>query len=304
MTALTWLAEELMKAGLDVIEHDGWRTRTLRSFDEFTPVGLINHHTAGSSVLPNYPDLPFYRNESLEEKCNLTIRPDGVVVCLNAGYAADSGFGDHGVLDAVREDREPPEPTDTYIDFDPVTPGGSNPGILGNRWFIDIEVQHLGNGDPVVAVQREALIVANAVICEQMGWDPLTRVIGHREWTSRKTDPRWDGTASPMPKIRADSKQRPAITVRGMEKTMSLPISFGDQTEDVRFLEKLINDTYGEELSLSPSHYDEKTRDAVKRHLAKYTNDPEAKEGEFVNGLMFAGLLKDFVVSVRSEDDD
>ena len=206
---LSWLADALRAEGLTVVEHTGWADRSMRPFNEFSPVALLNHHTAGSSILTDYPGPPYYRDTSLQTKCNVTIRGDGTVVVLNAGWAADSGYGDRLVLNAVQADRPLPPPTDTYTSTSPeVVPGGSNPGRLGNAWFIDIEVQHLGNGDPIAAVQREALIRSNAAICRRMGWDPRTRVIGHREWTKRKTDPRWDGDTNPMPGIRADTYQR------------------------------------------------------------------------------------------------
>jgi hypothetical protein len=205
---MLWLAAILKAEGLTVEEHDGWENRTKKRFDRFKPVGLINHHTSGPGVIPKYPDPPFYPDSALEDKCNLTIRPDGVVVVLNAGIAKDTGLGDRNVLEAVRADRPAPAPLDTYkgktAAGHPI-PGGSNPGIDGTDFFIDIEVQHLGTGGPIVPVQLEALIVTNVAICKKMDWDPRTRVIGHREWTKRKTDPRWNGDSNPMPGIRADT---------------------------------------------------------------------------------------------------
>jgi len=159
---------------------------------------VIDHHTA--------PPVPFPLDR-LKNKCNISIRhPDGAVCLLNAGWAHDSGWGDRLVLEAVRTDSRLPRPTDTYktLNPDPV-PGGNNPAILGNPFFVDIEVQHLGNGTPLPEVMRAALIVTNAAICEFMDWDPQTRIIGHREWTKRKTDPKWDGKANPMAKIRSDT---------------------------------------------------------------------------------------------------
>ncbi len=201
---LDWLADVLRAAGLDVIEYDGWQERTNRPFDSYTPIALLDHHTAGSSILTNYPDPPDWPDSRLAKVCNLTIRGSGIVVVLNAGYAYDSGNGDRKVLDAVRNDQPAPAPTDTYDNLG--HPAGPNPGITGNPWFIDIEVQHLGNGDPIHPPQREALITANRAICDRMGWNPETRLLGHREWTKRKVDPRWDGFSNPMPQIRIDSQ--------------------------------------------------------------------------------------------------
>jgi len=192
---LTWLADELTAAGLNVEEHTGWETRSSPTLNSYNPVGLLNHHTAGSSILYNYPDPPYWSNTRLEDSCNITIRPNGVVAVLNAGYAYDSGQGDPNVLTRVRNDWPIEEPTDHTADD----------RILGNPYFVDIEVQHKGDGGPIVEVQYDALIRTNAVILTHMGWYPLTRLLGHREWTLRKTDPKWNGTVNPMPGIRADT---------------------------------------------------------------------------------------------------
>jgi hypothetical protein len=219
---LDWLADVHRDAGLTVIEHTGWKTRTMRPFGDYKPVGLLNHHTAGSSVLTNYPNPPYYRNEALEEKCNLTIRGDGVVVILNAGWAFDSGYGDRKVLAAVGSDTPLSAPSDTYNSSG--QPAGSNPGVGGNAWFIDNEVQHLGNGTFIADAQRDALIRSNAAICAHMGWDPATRVIGHREWTTRKVDPRWGGFTNPMPQIRSDTGDTMALTDEEIRRIWAFPI--------------------------------------------------------------------------------
>lgn len=281
---LAWLANAMNAAGLTVIEHSGWALRG-QPFEDYTPVGLINHHTAGSSVLTNYPDPPYYRNESLENKCNLTIRGDGTVCVLNAGWAADSGYGDRKVLAAVRADAARPDPTDTYSDLTPVTPGGANPGVLGNAWYIDIEVQHLGNGDPIDPRQRDALIRANAAICEVMGWDPLTRLIGHREWSTRKVDPRWGGSTNPMPQIRLDT----VALLTPKEDYEMLPLKKDEKREDVRLLQIKLNKAYGLKLPLS-AVYDAATVAAVKAHLGAFTGSPVGQKGEEVVATMYQAL--------------
>ncbi len=200
---LDHVAVRAAQAGLPVFKFDGWRTRTSRATKKansgkFEPIGVIDHHTA--------PPVPFPLDR-LTSKCNISIRnPDGAVCLLNAGWAHDSGFGDKFVLEAVRSDAPPPPPSDTYkkLKPDPV-PGGANPGILGNPFFIDIEVQHLGDASPLLEVMHQALIVTNAAICEFMRWDPQTRIIGHREWTRRKPDPKWDGKANPMSGLRSET---------------------------------------------------------------------------------------------------
>lgn len=202
---LDHVAVRASQAGLPVVKFDGWRTRTSKAQKanggKYEPIGLIDHHTA--------PPVPFPL-EDLKNKCNISIQhPDGAVCLLNVGWANDSGFGDRSVLEAVQADAPLPRPTDTYKRdkagklLDPVVPGGANPGILGNPFFVDIEVQHRGDGSPLLEVMHRALIVTNAAICEFMRWNPQTRLIGHREWTSRKVDPNWNGNTNPMPGLRS-----------------------------------------------------------------------------------------------------
>lgn len=190
--------------GIPVVEWSGphpvtgnpvkWRDMTMPYSFTAEPTGLLDHHTA--------PPVPYPINK-LADRCNYTIRhPDGAVVLMNAGIAYDSGNGDRNVLAAVREDRPAPAPTDTYNLAG--LPAGTNPGVSGTRWYVDVEVQHLGDGSPLLPALRRSLIVANAALCEALSFDPRYRVIGHREWTKRKIDPRWDGFANPMPSIRAD----------------------------------------------------------------------------------------------------
>lgn len=284
---LDWLADALRDEGCQVLEHTGWSVRSAEPFDSFNPEGLVNHHTAGSAVLTSYPNPPYYRNSALEMKCNLTIRGDGTCITLNAGWAHDSGFGDRRVLAAVRMDAPRPEPTDTYKSQSPiVVPGGSNPGVLGNAFFIDIEVQHLGNGDPIAPPQRDALIRANAAICRHLGWDPMTRLIGHREWSSRKQDPKWDGSANPMPKIRTDTQAR--LAAPSKEDDL-LPLKKGEVREDVRLLQLRLNKGFDAGLVLSGT-YDAATVTAVKTHLTRFTSAANLQNGEIVVSTMWEGL--------------
>jgi len=201
---LQWMADELHDAGLNVLEHEGWISRTNATNNIYDPIAVLDHHTAGSSLLINYPDPPFWPNDRLEGQCNITIWPNGVVVVLNAGYAYDSGRGDPMVLRRIEDDRPITVPQD-FNDDD---------RINGNPYFIDIEVQHVGDGGPINPPQREALIATNAVLLDHYGWNPMTQLLGHRDWTRRKPDPNWGGLSNPMPGIRLDTEGRMTMVTR------------------------------------------------------------------------------------------
>ena len=182
----TYLADVLREAGLTVVEEPGWKLRSQPSNGrDYRPIGILNHHTA--------PPNP-YPVERLYKSCNLFIAQDGTVHVVAAGYQWDSGSGSVDVLHQVMAQAHPGRLAKDQ--------GFTASPISGNPYFIDIEVDHPGNGSHLNVVQFEALVWANFAILRHKGW-PVQQVLGHAEWTSRKTDPHWDGTWRPMPLIRA-----------------------------------------------------------------------------------------------------
>lgn len=214
----TYLADVLTEAGLTVVEIDDpvtglpWQDHAAKSERErnYEPVGLMNHHTAS---VGNYPNTPWYPVGKLRLKCNLNIKPDGVVYVISAGYQYDSGYGDRRVLAAVSANIEAPTPTDTYSNG---TPGGTNPGVLMNPWFIDIECDHPGDGRAITDTQYASLVRANAAILRYNGWG-IHRLKGHLELTRRKIDPYWNYDRAAMRQIRRD-------TLDLLEADMTTPI--------------------------------------------------------------------------------
>lgn len=186
----TDILQYLKKYEVNYIEWEDWETRARYGPDlrDFTPIGLINHHTAGTD---------YYNPERLLTKCNFYVSPDGVTFILSAGYQADSGYGDPTVVERMVDDGPILPPTDTV----------HSQRINGNPFFVDIEVGHWGMGEPIPVIQRDELIRLNAAICDYYEWDPNTRLIGHKEWTRRKVDPRWSFNGEPdkMEYIRRDT---------------------------------------------------------------------------------------------------
>ena len=186
----TWLTElpfYLNKWGVTWTPVDGWETRATSTI-RYVPTGLINHHTAGPA---------WYPVDRLLTKCNLYIDPGGLVHLISAGYQADSGMGDKKVLARVLA-KEPVRPPSDIQTSD---------RINGNPYFVDIEVGHPGDGSPIPPIQRQSLIRCNAAIVDYLKLDVPSQLLGHKEWTRRKIDPRWSLNDEPdlMGDIREDT---------------------------------------------------------------------------------------------------
>jgi hypothetical protein len=92
------------------------------------------------------------------------------------GRANHAGLGDDDVLAAVIDEREPPAPNEDNTD--------------GNARFYGFECENMGDGeDPWPEAQLEAIARAAAALCRHHGWNERS-VVGHKEWTRTKIDPR------------------------------------------------------------------------------------------------------------------
>jgi hypothetical protein len=173
---LQWLGDTLERV-VDVVPEAGWSARSYRQLP-YTPVGVMVHHTAPPNPFPvrvlidGRPDLP-------GPLCQLFIDQGGRCHLIAAGYANGAGPGSSIVLTEVRADWPPSGDAKTR---------GLSDDTAGNRWFINIEVDHPGNGDPLNPLQQIALPRVCATLLVHQGWT-ANRIIGHREWTKRKTDP-------------------------------------------------------------------------------------------------------------------
>lgn len=186
---LTWLADALRAEGLTVVEEPGWETRSQPTNNNFIPIGVMNHHTA--PPVP-YPVLKLYAS------CNLNIKPTGVVHVVAAGYQYDSGSGSSVVVNEARNDVAP---SGTAYER------GLPDDINCNPYYIDIEVDHAGDGGPIPDVQLDALILADVAICRHMKWT-ANRVVAHKESTRRKIDPNWNDPTNEMEYIRSKVEEK------------------------------------------------------------------------------------------------
>ncbi|MFI7500527.1 peptidoglycan-binding protein [Streptomyces sp. NPDC049687] len=172
------LVAALKAEGVTVVEHSGWRTHNRNHKGSWGPVnGVIIHHTVTSGT-SNSVSLCFNGHSALPGPlCHGVIAKDGTVHLVGNGRANHAGSGDGDVLRAVAaESATLPPPNENDTD--------------GNVHFYGFECVNLGDGkDPWPEVQLEAMVRASAALCRAHGWSAHS-VIGHKEWTNTKIDPR------------------------------------------------------------------------------------------------------------------
>ncbi|MCT9090580.1 peptidoglycan-binding protein [Streptomyces sp. ASQP_92] len=176
------LVSILRAEGVRVVEYGSWRTHNRNHKGAFGPInGVMVHHTVSSGTdasvrlcYDGYADLP-------GPLCHGVIAKDGTVYLISSGRANHAGGGDPGVLAAVVDERSLPA-THKHE--------GSAGAADGNSHFYGFECVNLGDGkDPWPAAQLDAIERVSAAICRAYGWSAAS-VIGHKEWSDWKSDPK------------------------------------------------------------------------------------------------------------------
>ena len=148
-----WLPDVLRAAGLDVVEHDGWRNRgrELQSVE-----GVVAHHTATGKAWSDERVVRLLiegRSDLPGPLCQLGLDRTGAYHLIAAGKGNHNGHGEWG------------------------------------NQAIGIEAFNDGRGEAWVHVQLAAYIRGCAAICRHLGW-PESKVKGHKETDpGRKIDP-------------------------------------------------------------------------------------------------------------------
>ncbi|MBV7696996.1 peptidoglycan-binding protein [Streptomyces sp. TRM70350] len=172
------LVSALRAEGVVVVEHPGWRTNNRNRKGAWGPVnGVMIHHTVTTGTTATVA-LCFKGHSGLPGPlCHAVIAKDGTVHLVGHGRANHAGAGDPDVLAAVTAERTRlPAPDQRTTD--------------GNARFYGFECVNLGDGkDPWPEAQLDAIVRASAALCRAHGWSAAS-VIGHKEWTSAKIDPR------------------------------------------------------------------------------------------------------------------
>lgn len=171
------IVQALRGEGLKVVEHRSWRTHNRNHKGAWGPVhGVMLHHTVTTGTkrsvdlcYDGYPALP-------GPLCLGVIAKNGTVYLVGNGRANHAGLGDGDVLRAVIAEKPLPPPDENSTD--------------GNAPFYGFECVNLGDGaDPWPEVQLAAIEKASTGLCRAHGWSERS-VIGHKEWTNTKIDPR------------------------------------------------------------------------------------------------------------------
>lgn len=211
---------QMRKWGVQFKEHPGWTTN--KRPGSFAPVGLVIHHT-GSDAGQNsasYDRFLFDEGRPAEgipgPLCQAACEMDGDLILGAIGRANHAGSGSASTLKLVQAGKASTTGT--------IKPGPD--GTNGNGWLYGLEVKFDG-GQPMTGKAYDSAVRWAAAICDFYGWS-AGRVIGHKEWSSRKPDP----GSTFMGKFRADVAARLKAGPGGSPSgpTPQPPVTEGDFT--------------------------------------------------------------------------
>jgi hypothetical protein len=164
---LTEMADWFRAAGLDVVEYDGWKTRSRSSggYESGRPWGVMWHHTASSTSPEN--DANYMCHGSSDRPiANLLVARDGAIWVLGAGATNTNGKGS-GVV--WSRGRVPDDSMNTYA--------------------VGMEIANSGVGEAYPQAQIDSAFAASVAIVQHLGL-AATDVAEHYTWArTRKIDP-------------------------------------------------------------------------------------------------------------------
>lgn len=162
--------EILRKAGLKVVETDGWYNRGRpASTGGLNPAGVLCHHTATKKSTPKSAVLKLLingRSDLPGPLCHFGLGRDGTVYLIAAGRANHAGKA---------------------------RSSGTVAGGDGNQLYWAIEAFNDGVGEDWPKVQLDAYVTLCAVICNEITHNSYQTVRGHKETSvTGKIDPTFD----------------------------------------------------------------------------------------------------------------
>lgn len=185
MTPAQWL-DALEAEGVNVTGYEDWKTHgrdaaTGKTFGAAN--GVVIHHTAGVSSL----SLCYNGTSSLPGPlCHTHLSKTAVARMLSVRRANHAGTFAQNAHNAVLAES----PVHPY-------PDEAEP-VDGNDHYYGLEIENLGDGeDPYPWVQYVAAVKWATAICRHHGWTEHS-VIGHKEGTRRKIDPKGPIQGGPL----------------------------------------------------------------------------------------------------------
>ena len=159
------LANHLRKWGLTVIEQPGWQNNGRPWSDRFRPKAIICHHTASRAGSGNFAskNVVLHGRSGLPGPlCQILLGRDGRVILITGEGSNHAGTG--GPISVIGRDE-------------------------GNYDAWGIEAENNGVGEHWPNAQLQAYYRICAALLQLMGTSDVSRVVGHKEYTSRKIDP-------------------------------------------------------------------------------------------------------------------
>lgn len=195
--AISWLADVLRSAGVQVVEEGPWLSRSAGS--SFAPIGVLWHHTAAqSSAARPAPALGICidgRSDLPGPLCHALVDFNGVFHVISANRANHAGRSRGS---------------------GPIPAGDGNTLMVG--WEIDYAGDGSGQGGPVqemTQAQYDASVAATAAVLTRLGTD-ASHARGHRETsTSGKIDPSFIDLDAMRADVAAAMGQAPPTTPPG-----------------------------------------------------------------------------------------
>lgn len=202
---LTWLADELRAAGINVIEYDGWKTRARGSGGYSSlPLCVMWHHTASPASWDGQKDASYCATgDSDAPLANLYIQRNGTVWVLAAGATNTNGKGNQIAFSR-----------------------GIVPADGMNTRAIGVEMGNDGVGERWPQAQVDSMFVVSNVCNAKCGNRPEDMSTHNFYAPTRKIDPATDNVAGPwVPGVVNSSRSWNRADVQGecMRRAASAP---------------------------------------------------------------------------------
>lgn len=203
MARALWLPGVLRAAGLVVHEQPGWQTR---GDDNFEPIGIICHATAGSSNSTDAAEISVILNGSETAPppiAQMYLSRSGEIWVIASGRCNHVRVGWAGRFEGV-----------------------------GNNRLFGIEAQNDNKGQNWPSVQYEAYATACAAIVDYKGWS-TNEVGGHKEHQPY-----------PPPAGQTSTKTDPTFNMPNFRTRVQYYLDGGDMATAFELMQKMIHDQW------------------------------------------------------------